>query len=656
MKRILASLLLAAPLAAQQPVAPTNEPVGSRRGREAGDYVITNSWELGWRFREINGNESKYRSDVNYGNGVRLLGGRLAVNSKDGHGRLFDEIVLTVLGLGNDPYENVMLRAQKNRWYTYDFLWRSIDYYNPAIPISFGQHFMDTTRHLQDHDLILLPQSKIRFFVGFSRVSQSGPGLTTVQEFDRRGDEFPLATNIRQRQNLFRAGNEFRLFGVRVNWVRAWEMYSEDTRDSLNRFEPGNNPADQTTLTQFQRTQPYQGTTPSWRVNLFREQGKLWALNGRFTNSAGRRDFTFNETAIGTDRLGSALNRQVLVGGTAQRPVTSANLTVSLFPTETLTITNHTLFHSTRMVGNAQYRELFNANLSQNVVNFQYLGIQNITNVTDANWRIRPWVALYGSYQYADRQIKSTESASIEQDRFTVTSEQSNRLQAGTAGVQFKAWKALSIAVDGELGRNTQPIYPISEKNYQALNGRIRYRAKSLTLSALARSNYNLNSVSLFAHSSRARQYHVDGSWTGPGGLSIEAGWSKLHLNTATGIAYFVASELITGEQSLYISNLHALNIGIRGSIRQRVDWYVGYSRTQDTGDDGPRGGPPLPAFRVAQTFPMTFDSPQARVSVRLTERLRWNAGYQFYRYLETILPSQNYRANTGYTSVLWSF
>ena len=34
----------------------------------------------------------KYRSDVNYGNGVRLLLESLAVHSQDGHGRFFDEL------------------------------------------------------------------------------------------------------------------------------------------------------------------------------------------------------------------------------------------------------------------------------------------------------------------------------------------------------------------------------------------------------------------------------------------------------------------------------------------------------------------------------------------------------------------------------------
>jgi hypothetical protein len=52
----------------------------------------------------------------------------------------------------------------------------------------------------------------------------------------------------------------------------------------------------------------------------------------------------------------------------------------------------------------------------------------------------------------------------------------------------------------------------------------------------------------------------------------------------------------------------------------------------------------------------MRYESPLARLSVRLHERLRWNAGYQFYHYRDDTAAFQNYRAHTGFTSLLWSF
>src|SRR3954466_15330336 len=80
---------------AQQTVAPTNAPLGTPRGENVGDYNVTNSFETGYRFHTVGGNEGKYRSDVNFGNGIRLLSGNVTVNSKDGHGKYFDELLLS---------------------------------------------------------------------------------------------------------------------------------------------------------------------------------------------------------------------------------------------------------------------------------------------------------------------------------------------------------------------------------------------------------------------------------------------------------------------------------------------------------------------------------------------------------------------------------
>jgi len=63
--------------------------------------------------------------------------------------------------------------------------------------------------------------------------------------------------------------------------------------------------------------------------------------------------------------------------------------------------------------------------------------------------------------------------------------------------------------------------------------------------------------------------------------------------------------------------------------------------------------------FAPVQTFPLSFQSPMARVSVRISPKVRWNVGWQFYNYHEDFglfSTYQNYHAHTGYTSVLWSF
>src|SRR5688572_6287679 len=125
---------ITAAMALSQPtIAPTESQVGPRRGEDVDGYNVVNSFELGYRWHDVSGNLGKYRSDVNFGNGIRLLGSSLSVHSKEGHGKYFDELLLNTQGLGNDPYQFSSFRVQKNRFYRYDLLWRENAYYNPSL-------------------------------------------------------------------------------------------------------------------------------------------------------------------------------------------------------------------------------------------------------------------------------------------------------------------------------------------------------------------------------------------------------------------------------------------------------------------------------------------------------------------------------------------
>ena len=647
---------------AQQVVAPTPEPVGKSRGEDWQGYNVVDSFETGYRFHTVGGNLAKYRSDINFGNGVRLLGGSLSINSKDGHGRFFDEMLLTTQGLGNDPYESANFRVQKNGMYRYDLLWRENAYFNPGLTTenANGQHLLDTNYQLQDHDFTLFPQGHLKFFLGYTHSSQTGAGISTEQLFDSRGNEFPLFANIRRSRNEYRVGNEIAFFGVRLNWMHGWEDFKEDTPFDLSGLSHGNNPTSTTTLTQFQRREPIHGTSPYWRVALFTNR-RVFNVNGRFTYTGGQRAFVLDESAFGTARFG-ATNRQVISTGNARRPVATGNLTLSLSPTSKLTIVNHTSVYNVRTEGDSVFLQFDNFTLSQDLLYFQYLGIRTIANETDLNYQATRWLGAYAGYHYSNRRIRSIEQFAIPKDTPDITpSEQTNQLSSGILGFRLRPVKPLTITFDGEVGRADQPYSPTSERDYHALGARVQYKFKSLQFSAFTRANYNFNSVTLSSYSSRARTYSGDFSWSPRGWLGFDAGYSKNHLSTVGGLAYFTNGRLISGEKSLYFSNIHSGNLGARISITKRADLYAGYTRVQDTGDGrsdpfGAKIGSTLPAFQAAQTFPLSFQSPLARLSLRITEKIRWNAGYQYYGYKEDFYNRENYRAHTGYTSVLWSF
>src|SRR5258708_23515647 len=143
-----------------------------------------------------------------------------------------------------------------------------------------SEDVLDTRFTLQDHDLALFPQAAYKFFLGYTRGAQNGPAISTIQLFDARGNEFPLFENIRRVRNEYRIGNEIRLFGIRLTWMRGWEDFKEDSA-YLSGQNPGNNPNSPTSLTSFQRTEPFHGTSPYWRAGLFTDRNYC-AANARF--------------------------------------------------------------------------------------------------------------------------------------------------------------------------------------------------------------------------------------------------------------------------------------------------------------------------------------------------------------------------------------
>src|SRR5205085_6800325 len=99
LRRTLGMILAAlGALQAQQVVAPTTESVGSPRGEDKSGYNITNSAEIGYRWSLVGGNYGEYQSAVNYRNGLRLLSGAFSMDSKDGHGRYFDQVQFNTMG------------------------------------------------------------------------------------------------------------------------------------------------------------------------------------------------------------------------------------------------------------------------------------------------------------------------------------------------------------------------------------------------------------------------------------------------------------------------------------------------------------------------------------------------------------------------------
>ena len=672
LKRYCLALAVLGALRAQQTIAPTPEAVGVARGSDFANYNIVDSFELGYRWLAAGGSVDTYRADVNYGDGIRLLGSNLSINSKDGHGRWFDEIVLTTSGLGNDPYQNATLRIEKNRLYRYDMMWREDDYYNPGLIISGGEHMMDTVRGLQDHSLTLFPESHFQVELGYSRNTDHGPALSTVQAFDTFSTAFPVFENVKEQWNEYRIGVLADWRGLRVIVRHTWDYYKNDSAYNFTGSAGSGVAGDGTVLDQFERAEPNHGSNPGWFGNVY-GSFQHWAINARLTYNLGNGGFAMNELTTGLNTAGAAENRQVVVNGDAQRPVLAGDFSASVFPTSRLSIVNNTAVHDTRIDGDSYLTQFDNGTGAATTLNFKFLGVRTVSNATDLNYRLTKWLSAYAGYTYSDRQIRYLEAFSfpaVAGSESVYPYQQESQLNAGSLGIRLHPVQALTINVEGEAGHADHPLTAMSDRNYHTLGGRIRYRTRKLQLSSNYRELYDENApLSLITYSSRSRQYTAEGAFAFRDWLTFDASYSKLHLDTVGGLAFFAGvqtPQLQTGYDSIYISDIHAANAGLRFDIRRRADLYLGYTITKDTGDGRATAAPASAATDPAaslldsvQTFPLTYQSPMARLSIRINSKMRWNAGWQFYGYGELfhlLGYDQNFHAHTGYTSVLWSF
>ncbi|MFZ0415043.1 MAG: hypothetical protein WBE20_06155 [Candidatus Acidiferrales bacterium] len=225
------------------------ETSGGTQGTNSGDYNVQQTIEFGYRANEINGNYDTYDTFVNLGSGVRLFDYTVDMRSLDHHGPFFDDLSFSNFGYGGDPNDVSRLHIDKNKWFDFNVLFRrDVNFWdynlfanplnpaalnplgssttgcivspsssvNPGLPgycssPSVAQtnspHALDLVRRMQDYDLTLLPQSRVRFRLGYSRDTDDGPGFFTTDSGTI--PDFPESYSYTT--NAYRVGVDFHI-------------------------------------------------------------------------------------------------------------------------------------------------------------------------------------------------------------------------------------------------------------------------------------------------------------------------------------------------------------------------------------------------------------------------------------------------------------
>ena len=215
-------------------------------GVNEGNYNIKQSIEFGGRVTDVEGNANTYDTFINLHSGPRLLGFTTEMHSLDHQGEFFDNLYFSNFGYGGDPNDVSRLRVSKNRWYDFNLLFRRDQNFwdysllanplNPATPfanapagfspiIGFSPHSMDTIRHLGNYDLLLLPESRLRFRLGYAHNTNEGPTLTTIHQ----GTEQLLFQNFRTTVNTYHLGADFRATPkTNISYDQIWNDFRGD--------------------------------------------------------------------------------------------------------------------------------------------------------------------------------------------------------------------------------------------------------------------------------------------------------------------------------------------------------------------------------------------------------------------------------------------
>ena len=338
-----------------------------QKGIEQGNYNIKQSIEFGGRFTSLGGDLQAYNTFVNLQQGPRLLDFTMEMRSLDHHGTLFDRFYFSNFGYGGDPNMASRLRISKNKWYSFNALFRKDENFwdyslqanplNPTTPFANGPvgyaaptctacvltespHLLNTRRKLGDYDLLLLPDSKVRFRLGYSRNVAEGPVFSSIHQ----GTEQELFENYKTTVNAYRLGVDFKaLPRTNISYDEIWNYYKGDTSTT----DPFQNPlfklANGTAVDlgysfNAGANQPCGGTflasgfvnptcsayfsylnqgrmrtnTPTEQLSFQSNYWKDWDLSGRASYSAGDMNvFGYDQTLFGRESRTNLRNDQI---------------------------------------------------------------------------------------------------------------------------------------------------------------------------------------------------------------------------------------------------------------------------------------------------------------------------------------------------------
>jgi len=642
-------------------------------GLTLGDYTVTQDAELGVRFLGFDGNFNKYRSDLNYGRGFRLFDYDFVARSKDGNGKFFDLFQVNALGWGGDPSEYLRIQVEKNKYYRFDSNIRSFDYFNDLTNLALNQHLTDANRRMGDFNLTLLPDNqRVKFYLGYT-FDRSAGCCNSVTTYDYQRKEFPILDPSRSISHDLRLGFDAKVWVFDLSFMQGIRYFKDDTVYSVPSFETGNETG--TSVINFlNREDPTRGRQPFTRFSAHTLIRKKLDFTGRFIYSSSRSSnppfSTFTEQVTGVDASANNILLDLWTGSPiSKRHNGIGDLGVTFFATDRLTVSDTFQVNDFQNSGGlplseALYRTRTTAfgttvlpTLLVNSLSFRFLGYRLFTNTLEGDYKFSPWFSAHIGYRYnalrtdvgaSNQPPVSSLSSDIENDH-------TNSIIVGFKARPVSAW---TVYFDFEHGTADNPFTRVS--NYDYDNFRVRTTVKltkSLRLNASLVSKDNNNPSFIvpgqnLGVDTSGRIFSASADFTPNSKFTLTGGYTYDHLDSDASIIFYLNGVQTNGD-SLYFMRDHYFFANTYIQFHPRVKLMLGYRINKDNGQ-GDRT--PASTSQLISSYPLQYQMPEGRLSVKVREHIEWNAGLQYYDYKERFVNTQNYRATLPYTSLRFTF
>jgi len=651
----------------------SNEPVATD---DLGSYNVIASVEFGVRGLSVSGNDNKYRSDLNYGNGVRLFDSSFLLRNKEGKGGAFDEFLVTTSGWGGDPFGGTRVSVEKSGLYRFDANVRRSRYFNAltsfANPLNarVGQHTSNTRHNFSDFDFTALPENrKVRFYLGYSRDMREGPGTTTARF---SGDEYAIVSNTEARANDFRAGIDANVLGFDLSLLQGARYFHDNTNYTVSLTNPGNNTTNTSRIDRLFRETPAQGTHFWTRFSAHRLFAEKLDFTARYIYLSARSRYSLFEQTTGRQSNGNlAVPQTATSRGEAKRPSSIGDIGLTFLATNKFRISNTFRYDNFRINGEEPLVDVLRqttlagaplATVTTVSLFARTTNYRRFMNTVEADYQFSPSYSVHAGYRFTDRHIQL---ASLDRTTTLLTDSETvdNQTHAAIFGFKARPVKAWTIYFDGEHGNADSVFIRIGNNDFT--NFRVRNRVNisdklSFNVALITRDNTNPADVITSPNvpfgtppgaldvNVKSRHFTSSVDWTPNAKFSLSSGYTHMRVTSIAGILLPISSQRRVGESQYYSrENFFFFNAFFRPT--SRLTFYAGYHINKDEGQ-GDRVSPSN--VILIDSYPMSFQSPEARVTLRLTRRLDWNVGYTYYNYQDKFFAVQNYHSHLPYTSL----